>query len=77
VEVASLEKVDWEGFLEKWIEGVRKRLEEPLRGLYNPDPLPPPSSAQKEGTCEYCPFPNLCGFEEQKEGEADNSEDGE
>jgi ATP-dependent helicase/nuclease subunit B len=77
VRVSGLEKVDWEGFLEKWIEGVRKRLEEPLRGLYNPDPLPPPSSAQKEGACEYCPFPNLCGFEEQKEGEADNSEDGE
>jgi RecB family exonuclease len=77
VKVSGLEKVDWESFLEKWIEGVKKRLEGPLRGLYNPDPLPPPSSLQNEGACEYCPFPNLCGyFEVRRQGEDADSGDG-
>ena len=67
VKVSGLKNVDWEGFLEGWIEEVKKRLEGPLKGLYKADPRPRPSSPQNQGACEYCPFPSLCGFEEQRE----------
>jgi len=67
VEVASLKNADWEGFLEDWIEEVKKRLEGPLKGVYNADPLPQPSPPRKEGACKHCPFPNICGFKEKRE----------
>ncbi|MDI6764642.1 MAG: PD-(D/E)XK nuclease family protein [Thermodesulfobacteriota bacterium] len=73
VKVRGLEKVDWDNFLEKWIEGVSKRLEGPLKGVYSPDPLPPPSTPQNEGGCKHCPFPNICGLDEQREEEGDPS----
>jgi len=73
VKVRGLEKVDWDNFLEKWIEGVSKRLEGPLKGIYSPDPLPPPSAPQNEGACKHCPFPNLCGIDEKREEESDQS----
>jgi ATP-dependent helicase/DNAse subunit B len=53
---------------------VKKRLEGPLKGIYRADPRPRPSSPQNQGACEYCPFPSLCGFEEQRE-EGEGSED--
>ena len=74
VKVSGLKNVDWEGFLETWIEEVKKRLEGPLKGIYKADPRPRPSSPQNQGACEYCAFPSLCGFEEQRE-EDDGSED--
>jgi len=74
VKVSGLKNVDWEGFLEGWIEEVKKRLEGPLKGIYPADPRPRPSSPQNQGACEHCPFPSLCGFEEQRE-EDDGSED--
>jgi len=74
VKVSDLKNVDWEGFLKDWIEEVKKRLEGPLKGIYKADPRPRPSSPQNQGACEYCPFPRLCGFEEQRE-EDDSSED--
>jgi RecB family exonuclease len=74
VKVSGLKNVDWEGFLKDWIEEVKKRLEGPLKGIYKADPRPRPSSPQNQGACEHCPFPSLCGFEEQRE-EDDNSED--
>jgi ATP-dependent helicase/nuclease subunit B len=67
VKVSDLKNVDWEDFLEDWIEEVEKRLEGPLKGIYKPDPRPRPSSLQNQGACEYCAFPNLCGYEEQRE----------
>jgi hypothetical protein len=73
VKVRGLEKVDWDNFLEKWIEGVSKRLEGPLKGIYSPDPLPPPSAPQNEGACKHCPFPNLCGLDKKREEEGDHS----
>jgi RecB family exonuclease len=73
VKVSGLKNVDWEGFLEGWIEEVKKRLEGPLKGIYPADPRPRPSSPQNQGACEHCPFPGLCGFEEQRE-EDDGSE---
>jgi len=74
VKVSDLKNVDWEGFLKDWIEEVKKRLEGPLKGIYKADPRPRPSSPQNQGACEYCAFPSLCGFEEQRE-EDDGSED--
>jgi RecB family exonuclease len=67
VKLSDLKNVDWEGFLEDWMEEVKKRLEGPLKGIYNADPRPRPSSPQNQGACEHCPFPNLCGFEEKRE----------
>jgi len=67
VKVSDLKDVDWEAFLGDWIEEVKKRLEGPLKGIYKADPRPRPSSSQNQGACEYCAFPSLCGFEEQKE----------
>ena len=73
VKVSGLKNVDWEGFLKDWIEEVKKRLEGPLKGIYKADPRPRPSSPQNQGACEYCPFPSVCGIEEQRE-EDDSSE---
>jgi ATP-dependent helicase/nuclease subunit B len=67
VKVSDLKNVDWEAFLRDWIEEVKKRLEEPLKGIYKADPRPRPSSTQNQGACEYCAFPGVCGFERQKE----------
>ena len=74
VKVSDLKDVDWEGFLKDWVEEVKKRLEGPLKGIYKADPRPRPSSPQNQGACEYCAFPSLCGFQEQRE-EDDGSED--
>ena len=74
VEIEDLKNVDWEDFLQRWKEWVKKRLEGPLKGLYSADPKPPPSSLQNEGACKHCPFPNLCDFKAQRE-EGEGSED--
>ena len=71
-----LKDVDWENFLENWIEWVKKRLGGPLKGLYIADPKPLPTPSQGEGACKGCPFPNLCGFDvrEQEEDEGPSGE---
>jgi len=75
VKVSDLKNVDWEDFLKDWIEEVKKRLEGPSKGIYIADPRPRPSSSENRGACEHCGFSNLCGFEEQKEEEDDDSKD--
>jgi RecB family exonuclease len=75
VEIEDLKNVDWEDFLPRWKEWVKKRLEGPLKGLYSADPKPPPSSLQNEGACKHCPFPNLCDFKAQGVREEEGSED--
>jgi len=48
----------WEAFLPQWEEEVKRRLEEPLQGLFKADPKPPPKG--NEGACRYCSFEILC-----------------
>jgi RecB family exonuclease len=65
VKISSLEGLREDDFFKRWIETVKERLEQPLKGIYSPDPRPQPSSNRNEGACKYCPFLMLCGYHEK------------
>lgn len=71
VKVEGLKKVEWESFLGDWMKEAGKRIERPLKGIYEADPKPPPSPGN-DGGCQYCDFSIICGYETQKEKTEDD-----
>jgi RecB family exonuclease len=76
IKISPLRKnTDWEEFLKEWESAVRERIEEPLKGVFLPDPRPSPVDSPYKNACENCGYINLCNYFGSGEGSEEEDDE--